>query len=254
MKTTLGVIFGNRDFFPDHLVIEARRDIETLFSELGFKAVMLGEHDTKLGSVETYEHAKACAELFKQHRDDIDGILVALPNFGDEKGVADTVKLSGLNVPILVQAYPDDLSAFNVERRRDAFCGKISVCNNLRQYGFPYTLTELHTVHPLQRQLPGRPAAICRRVPGGQRAAQCPPGRHRRAPDRFQHRALQRKAATGLRDQRLTVDLSEILGAAQQLADGDAAGQGQAGRNRGLCPARQRTAAGAWCAWPSWAS
>src|SRR5512146_2125962 len=148
-KATLGVIVGNRDFFPDRLITEGRRDILALFKEMEIEPVILEETDTKLGSVETYTHAKACADLFKKNRDRIDGVLVTLPNFGDERGVADTIKLSGLNVPILVQAYPDDLSQLSVERRRDAFCGKISVCNNLRQYGFDYTLTELHTVHPL---------------------------------------------------------------------------------------------------------
>ena len=64
-------------------------------------------------------------------------MLVVLPNFGDEKGVADTLKLAALNVPVLVQAYPDDLDRLDVIRRRDAFCGKISVCNNLRQAGIP---------------------------------------------------------------------------------------------------------------------
>ena len=136
MKSTLGVIFGNRDFFPDHLVTEARKDIQDLFQELEIKPIMVGENETKLGSVETYEHAKLCAALFKKHQDEIDGILVVLPNFGDEKGVADTIKLSGLQVPILVQAYPDDPAALDVVRRRDSFCGKISVCNNLRQYGY----------------------------------------------------------------------------------------------------------------------
>jgi L-fucose isomerase-like protein len=92
-------------------------------SGTGYRAILLEETDTKLGSVETYAHAKACAELFRKHADRIDGILVTLPNFGDEKGVADTIKLSGLNVPVLVQAYPDSLDQLSVERRRDAFCG-----------------------------------------------------------------------------------------------------------------------------------
>ena len=100
---------------------------------------MLDEQDTKLGGVETWQHAKACADLFSQHRDRIDGVLVCLPNFGDEKGVADALKLAALNVPVLVQAYPDDLNQLDVQRRRDAFCGKISVCNNLRQSGIPFT-------------------------------------------------------------------------------------------------------------------
>ncbi len=147
-RATLAVIVGNRDFFPDKLVTEARRDLLALFAELDIEPILLDETATKLGGVETWNDAKRCADLFRQHASRIDGILVCLPNFGDEKGVADTIKLSGLNVPILVQAYPDNLDAFMVERRRDAFCGKVSVCNNLRQYGFPFTLTAQHTVHP----------------------------------------------------------------------------------------------------------
>jgi len=95
MKTILGVIFGNRDFFPDHLVTEARKDISALFDKLGIEPVMLSEKDSKLGGVETFQDARKCAELFKQKREKIDGVLVALPNFGDEKGVADTLKLAG---------------------------------------------------------------------------------------------------------------------------------------------------------------
>jgi L-fucose isomerase-like protein len=145
---TLGVIIGNRDFFPDVLVGEARRDMEKLFAEIGIKAVMLTAKDTKLGGVETLAEARKCAELFSANRAVIDGVLVVLPNFGDEKGVAETLKTAGLNVPVLIQAYPDDLNALGVARRRDAFCGKISVCSNLNQAGIPFTLTRKHVVHP----------------------------------------------------------------------------------------------------------
>jgi L-fucose isomerase-like protein len=147
-KTSFGVLIGNRDFFPDVLIGEGRRDILSVLNELDIQPVILDETDTKLGAVETYNDAKKCADFFKQHRDAIAGILVILPNFGDEKGVADTIKMAGLDVPILVQAYPDDLDRLNVERRRDAFCGKLSVCNNLYQYNFKYSLTTLHTIHP----------------------------------------------------------------------------------------------------------
>ncbi len=144
--TSIAVIIGNRDFFPDFLVSDARRDVEALFEKSELNAVMLGENDTKLGGVETFADAKKCADLFKQHREEIGGILVVLPNFGDEKGVADTIKLSGLDVPILVQAYPDDLDRLDAARRRDGYCGKISVCNNLKQAGIRFTLTTKHTV------------------------------------------------------------------------------------------------------------
>ena len=143
-KTTLGVIIGNRDFFPDKLVGECRVDLLTAFEKAGITPIMLEENATKLGGVETFQEAQKCAELFRRHADDIMGVLVVLPNFGDEKGVAETLKLAALNVPVLVQAYPDDLNKMDVARRRDAWCGKISVCNNLYQYGIKYSLTTKH--------------------------------------------------------------------------------------------------------------
>lgn len=219
MKTTLGVIFGNRDFFPDHLVSEARQDILALFQEMNIDGVMLGEQDTKLGSVETYAHAKSCAELFKANGGRMDGILVILPNFGDEKGVADTIKLSGLDVPILVQAYPDDLGAFNVERRRDAFCGKISVCNNLRQYGFDFSLTSLHTSKLLSESFKKDLAkfmSVCQVVKGLRSARLGAIGARPGAFNtvRYSEKILQAAGITVT-----TVDLSEILGDSARLSD-----------------------------------
>jgi len=219
MKTTLGVIFGNRDFFPDHLVSEARKDILALFQEMNIDGVMLGENETKLGSVETYAHSKACAELFKANRERIDGVLVVLPNFGDEKGVADTIKLSGLNVPILIQAYPDDLGALNVERRRDAFCGKISVCNNLSQYGYDFTLTSLHTVHPSSESFKKDLAkfmGVCR-VTKGLRSVRL--GAIGARPSSFNTVRYSEKILQNAGITVMTVDLSEILGDSARLSD-----------------------------------
>ncbi len=220
-KATLGVIVGNRDFFPDRLVTEARQDILALFKEMDIEPVILEETDTKLGSVETYAHAKACAELFKKNRDRIDGILVTLPNFGDERGVADTIKHSGLNVPILVQGYPDDLGQLTVERRRDAFCGKISVCNDLRQYGYPFSLTELHTVHPMNPSFKADLAkfvGVCKVVKGLRNARLGAVGARPGAFNtvRFSEKLLQLDGISVV-----TVDLSEIFGWANQLKDDD---------------------------------
>jgi L-fucose isomerase-like protein len=218
---TMGVIFGNRDFFPDVLITEARADLAALFAELGIRGIWLGEADSKLGSVETYADAHKCADLFQAHRREIDGILVCLPNFGDEKGVADTLKLAGLNVPVLVQAYPDDLDAFHVERRRDAFCGKISVCNNLSQYGFRFSLTDIHTSHPSSdsfmqdlRNFMG----VCRVVNGLRNARLGAVGARPNAfnTTRYSEKLLQ---SVGVSVQ--TVDLSELLGAANRLKDDD---------------------------------
>lgn len=220
-KVTLGVIVGNRDFFPDRLVTEARTDILNLLKEMDIEAVILDESATKLGGVETWAHAKICADLFKKNADRIDGILVSLPNFGDEKGVADTIKLSGLNVPILVQAYPDDLSQLTVERRRDGFCGKISVCNDLRQYGYAFSLTDLHTVHPLTDGFKAdlaKFAGVCRVVKGLKNARFGAIGAR---PGNFNTMRYSEKILQSFGMSVVTVDLSEILGNANRLTDTD---------------------------------
>ena len=147
-KTTLGVIIGNRGFFPDHLCETGREEVLRVLEQEGITPVVLGPDDTPFGSVETLQEAEKCADLFKAHREEMKGILVTLPNFGDERGVANAVRMSGLDVPVLVQAFPDELGKMTVAERRDSFCGKMSVCNNLRQYGIPYSLTALHTVTP----------------------------------------------------------------------------------------------------------
>jgi L-fucose isomerase-like protein len=147
-KTTLGVIIGNRGFFPDYLCETGREEVLRVLQEEGITPIVLGPDDTPFGSVETLQQAEQCAELFKAHREEIEGILVTLPNFGDERGVANAVRMSGLDVPVLVQAFPDELGKMTVADRRDSFCGKMSACNNLRQYGIPYSVTTLHTVAP----------------------------------------------------------------------------------------------------------
>jgi L-fucose isomerase-like protein len=220
-KMCLAVIIGNRDFFPDHLVTEARNEILALFEALNVDAILVREDETKLGSVETYAHAKISAELFKANRDRIDGILVVLPNFGDEKGVAETIKLSGLNVPILVQAYPDDLDSFNVANRRDAFCGKISVCNNLRQFGFPFSLTTEHTSAPTSDQFKqdlNKFLGVCRIVKGLRNARLGAIGAR---PAAFKTVRYSEKLLQAYGISVTTVDLSEILGEAFKLKDDD---------------------------------
>ncbi len=221
-KLTLGVIYGNRDFFPDVLVPEARKDISKLLAEMDVDAISPDVNTTKLGGVETFADAKKCAELFAKNRDKIAGILVILPNFGDEKGVADTIKMSGLNVPVLVQGYPDDLNLLGVARRRDAFCGKISVCNNLKQANIPFSLTTRHVVHPTDATFKAdlqKFIAVCRTVKGlrGARfgAVGARPGAFNTV--RYSEKILERYGISVT-----TVDLSEILGKAGKLDGNDA--------------------------------
>ncbi|MFW9872898.1 MAG: L-fucose/L-arabinose isomerase family protein [Candidatus Thorarchaeota archaeon] len=145
LKSSFGIILGNRDVFPDHLVNEGRKDIIDVMDELEYKYFILDEVDAPLGAVETFSDAKKCAELFKKNSDKILGIIICLCNFGDEKAVANTIKLANLNVPVLIHASSDELGKMDRANRRDAFCGKISVASVLHQYGIPFTLTESHT-------------------------------------------------------------------------------------------------------------
>jgi L-fucose isomerase-like protein len=222
-NTTLGIIIGNRDFFPDKLVAEARTEILDLFKQLNINPILLSDADTKLGGVETFAEAQKCAALFNKHAHEIDGILVVLPNFGDEKGVAETIKWSGLNVPVLIQAYPDDLGKMDVVNRRDAWCGKISVCNNLYQFGIKYTLTTKHVVRPTDASFIADLSnftAVCRVVKGLRKvrigAVGARPGAFNTV--RYSEKILQRNGISVT-----TVDLSEILGNANKLTANDAA-------------------------------
>jgi L-fucose isomerase-like protein len=220
---TLGLIVGNRNFFPDALVTQGRRDTLEVLTEKGVKAVILDEHATKLGGVETWEDAKKCAALFDEHRREINGILVVLPNFGDEKGVADTIKLSGLEVPVLIQAYPDDLTRFQVERRRDAFCGKISVCNNLYQYGIPFSVTKLHTVDPKSDPFKADLddfLAVCRVVEGMRHARLGAVGAR---PNAFNTTRYSEKLLQAFGISVSCMDLSELFGQAEKIQDQDKA-------------------------------
>lgn len=217
MASTLGIIFGNRDFFPDHLVAEARADVLQLCQKYDITPVCLSPEQSKLGGVETHADARKCADLFKLHSAAIDGVLVVLPNFGDEKGVADALKLANLNVPVLVQAYPDDLNKLAPADRRDAFCGKISVCNNLVQAGIRFSLTDRHTVRPNSdsfRQDLSRFLQVCRVVRGlsGVRlgAVGARPGAFNTV--RYSEKILERHGISVT-----TVDLSEFLGIANRM-------------------------------------
>ncbi|HUV00565.1 MAG TPA: L-fucose/L-arabinose isomerase family protein [Bacteroidales bacterium] len=144
----IGLIIGNRNFFPSNLCIEARERLIKVLKEEGITAVILNSDETPYGTVETFDDAKKCAKLFAQNKEKMIGILVSLPNFGDERSVAESIRQSGLNLPVLIHAFQDNLVKLGASSRRDSFCGKISVCNNLFQFGIKYSLTSSHTVDP----------------------------------------------------------------------------------------------------------
>ncbi len=144
-RMTFGVIVSSRGFFPVSLAEQGRREIIAKLEDLGHDCAIVSDQDTPHGVVETYEDSKKCARLFDDNRDKIDGIIVVLPNFGDEAAVTDAITLTRLNVPVLVQAYDDDLEKMDLDHRRDSFCGKLSVCNNLYQSKIKFTNTFHHT-------------------------------------------------------------------------------------------------------------
>lgn len=144
-KLTFGVIIGTRAYFNSALAEDVRATVLKEVSAQGHDYVILDPSETPTGSIETYEDAKKCAALFRANRDSIDGIIVSLPNFGYEVGIVNSISLSELNVPVLVQACDDENDKVTLDKRRDAFCGKLSVCNNLYQYNIPFTDTSSHT-------------------------------------------------------------------------------------------------------------
>lgn len=223
LTTTLGVLVGNRGFFPAHLCESGYDTILKVLQEEGIEAVILPRTATQRGAVESYADAQRCAALFRDHREAIDGVLVTLPNFGDERAVADTLRLAGLNVPVLIHAFQDDQTRMSIKFRRDSFCGKMSVCNNLRQYGIRYSLTRLHTVDPTDEAFRSdlrRFAATCRVVRRLKNARIGALGARPAAFNtvRFSEKLLE---ASGISVE--TLDLSEALGWIRAMNDSDSA-------------------------------
>src|SRR5499427_10748501 len=103
----LGVIVGNRGFFPDHLARSGRQEMISALTAQGIQPVVLGEGDSKHGAVETRQEAARCADLFKRHREEIDGVVVTLPNFGDERAIAETWGMGILGFRFLLRATPE---------------------------------------------------------------------------------------------------------------------------------------------------
>ena len=227
MKTTdqqaLAVLVGSRDVFPRPLAAEGRKEILAVLERMGVRAIVLSAEDPGGGIVESYQDAKRCAALFDSQRHQIDGVLVTLPNFGDERAVADTLKMAGLDVPVFVHAFADELEKMRIGQRRDSFCGKLSVCNNLKYYGISFSVGGLHVVPPqsgvFKQELEWF-LGVCRVVKGLRRArigcigSRVPPFKTVRYSERILEHA-------GVSVE--TADLCDIVAGVQQLSDSDEA-------------------------------
>jgi L-fucose isomerase-like protein len=222
-KMTMGLIVGNRGFFPDQLAKSGREEMIQALAKAGIDAIVLGPDQSKHGAVETHEEAKRCAALFRANADKIDGVIVTLPNFGDERAIADTLRLARLNVPVLVQATPDTPGQMTIAHRRDSFCGKMSACNNLKQYRIPYSLTSQHTVSPdsdaFRKDLAWF-AGVCRVVNGMRNLRIGAIGARPAAFNtvRYSEKILE---ANGISVE--TLDLSEVIGRISRMKDTDEA-------------------------------
>jgi L-fucose isomerase-like protein len=222
-KQTFGVIIATRNIFNFKLAVDARKKVLDKLTSMGFGYVILPENETPTGNIEGYADALKCAAYFKKNSEIIDGILVVLPNFGDELGVVNTIKLSGLSVPVLVQACDDDNSKVDVKSRRDAFCGKLSVCNNFYQYGIKFTDTVYHTYSLDSKEFTQdilKFAAICRVVKGlkGLRV-----GAIGTRPIGFQTMRMSEKLLQKYGITVVPVDMSEIIAAANKIGENDPA-------------------------------
>jgi L-fucose isomerase-like protein len=216
-QLSFACIVGTRGCFSADLARSGRQQLLAQIQKAGHQAVILPAQETPSGAIETLADARKCADFFNRHRNEIDGVIVALPNFGDELGIINTLNYAKLGVPILVQASDDDLDRLGTQQRRDAFCGKISVCNNLRQYGIPFTDTATHTVAldsaAFVKDLEFF-ANVCR-VTNGLRQARI--GAIGARPGAFQTMRASEKLLQASGVTTVPVDLSEIIAAANKI-------------------------------------
>jgi L-fucose isomerase-like protein len=161
------LFFGNRAFFPSAMISTARRQMEEVLAKLGHETILMDKDATRFGAVETPDEGRRYASFLEQNRGRFDGIILCMPNFSDENGAAEALRHAG--VPILIQAYPDEMDKLAPEFRRDAFCGKISIMDVFFQQGIQYTALKPHVVDPAGKEFAANIDhfdRVCRTVAG----------------------------------------------------------------------------------------
>jgi len=145
-KTTFALFFGNRGFFPASLMAGAREELPRILKEMGHDCIMMDARATRHGAVETTREGEVYADFLRKNRGKFGGVILSLPNFGDETGAVAALRDAG--VPIMIQAYPDEIDKMGPDFRRDSFCGKFSIMDVFYQYGVKFSTLKPHTVHP----------------------------------------------------------------------------------------------------------
>ena len=146
----LALLVANRGFFPSSVIDSAREEMKTAADKAGVEFLMLDVNATRYGAVETREEGEIYSKFLEEHHGEYDGLVICLPNFGDENGIK--VAIQNVNVPILLQAYPDEIGKLDFASRRDAFCGKLGLCAVLKQMKTKYVLGDTHVTHPLSEE------------------------------------------------------------------------------------------------------
>lgn len=169
-KMTFALAFCNRGFMPGELIYGAREDMIKAVTDAGYNYIAMDAELTRFGGIETRDEGMLYAKWLKEHEGEYDGVIFSMPIFADENGAI--TALCDAGVPILMQAYPDEIGKMDFAHRRDAFCGKFSVTDVFTQYNVPFTVLKPHVVHPLTDKFQENLrdfAAICRVVNGMKR-------------------------------------------------------------------------------------
>lgn len=216
-KMTFALCFGNRGFMPGELILDARAEMAKAVTDAGYQYIMMEEDATRFGAVETRDEGRLYARWLKEHEGQYDGVIFCMPIFVDENGAAEALRDAG--VPILMQAYPDEIGKMGFGNRRDAYCGKFSVTDVFTQYQIPFTVFKPHVVHPLAPEFEQNLsdfAAVCRVVQGMKRFTVGAIGARTTAfkTVRFDEVALQKYDITVE-----SFDLSELIFKVQNMAD-----------------------------------
>lgn len=161
----LALLVANRGFFPSSVIESAYEEMRQAAAKANVELLEIEKDRVKYGAVETTQEGMIYHDFLQEHHGEYDGVIISLPNFGDENGIK--AALRDVNVPVLLQAYPDEIGKMDFANRRDAFCGKLGLCAVFKQMGFKFTSGKPFVMHPLsaafERELKEF-VAVCRIV------------------------------------------------------------------------------------------
>ena len=152
----------------------------------GYDYIAMDASLTRFGGVETRDEGRLYADWLKAHEGEYDGVIFSMPIFADENG-ADHRLCSDARVPILMQAYPDEIGKMDFAHRRDAYLRKVLRHGRvLPSISVPFTVMKPARGASALRGVPGKPDGFRRHLPGGERhEAASIVGLHRRAHHRL---------------------------------------------------------------------